>query len=681
MSGFRIPTMTKRVEFTNLAVDGSFEDVSHNWNCWLANPTDTSQAKDGSRSLKLGGDALASSMAAVSLIAGHKYYGREYIKTAGELTAADCRFELVGAVNGVEKAFIFGWNRGNYPDWTAISGIITSDGAYSFGLRTFTVGGSCSAWVDSIVVIDLTAACGAGNEPSKEWCDANIPFFSGSYTVDIPLNSPIQMPVAGLKIPIVPDGYTQLEYIESTGVQYLPSVTVPRDFKIEVTISAKTTGAYQNIFDNSAAQPMLWIDQNKQLELDINKTGYYMDDNKHHIVVDYLDSIAELYVDGVLVNSFSRVHINSCTPSMFNRFGAQCFNGKIYGFKVSDSNGTITECFPARRNSDGVVGVYDRINGAFYTNAGSGTFIAGSNGGGAVVTKITDASGRVIWSVTNKPTEDCIIFSSATQFSLGVRSPEWNGTMQFNNGGGWDTWNGSLIMSGVTNNRHYIRVRGIGNTIVSGSGSGYWDLNSNSGDSIECSGNIETLLDYNQVKAGNHPTMADNCFAWMFSGCRWLTTSPDLPATTLSNNCYAHMFDGCSALQVAPSLPAPALATSCYEGMFYRCTALRNAPKLPAAILADACYKSMFYMCSALTTIPALPAISLTNNCYAEMFAYCYLAVSATQTSTCTKQYRIPSAGSGTAWSTSLTDMFSGSSLATPSINTTFYIGDSITIV
>ena len=167
----------------NLAVDGSFEDALNNWNCWLAEPTDTSQAKDGSCSLKLGGDALAGSKGAIPLVAGHKYYGREYIKTAGELTAADCRFELCGAVDGVEKAFVFGWNRGNYPDWTIISDVITVDGTYTdgFGLRTFTVGGSVNAWVDSIVVIDLTEAFGAGQEPSKEWCDLNIPYFDGEY--------------------------------------------------------------------------------------------------------------------------------------------------------------------------------------------------------------------------------------------------------------------------------------------------------------------------------------------------------------------------------------------------------------------------------------------------------------------------------------------------------------------
>lgn len=175
-------------EATNLVVDGSFENVSGNWICWLAEPTDTSQAKYGTQSLKLGGDALAATAAAVVLIYGHKYYGREYIKTEGQLDAADCRFELVGVVNGAEKAYVFGWNRGNYPNWSIISNIVTidHDTTDGFGIRTFTVGGTVNAWVDGLIVIDLTATYGAGNEPTKEWCDANIPFFNGVGAVPNP---------------------------------------------------------------------------------------------------------------------------------------------------------------------------------------------------------------------------------------------------------------------------------------------------------------------------------------------------------------------------------------------------------------------------------------------------------------------------------------------------------------
>lgn len=170
---------------TNMLSDGSFENVASNWNCWLAEPTDTSQAKDGTQSLKLGGDALAATQSTIPIVTGHTYYGREYIKTDGELTASDCRFEVIGGTDNGEHSFVFGWNRGNYPDWTAISSVITVDQtpASSYGLRTFTVGGSVSAWVDSIVLIDLTEAFGEGNEPDKEWCDKHIPYFDSTYAV------------------------------------------------------------------------------------------------------------------------------------------------------------------------------------------------------------------------------------------------------------------------------------------------------------------------------------------------------------------------------------------------------------------------------------------------------------------------------------------------------------------
>ena len=38
-------------------------------------------------------------------------------------------------------------------------------------------------WFDGIMLIDLTATFGAGCEPTKTWCDANIPFFTGTKTI------------------------------------------------------------------------------------------------------------------------------------------------------------------------------------------------------------------------------------------------------------------------------------------------------------------------------------------------------------------------------------------------------------------------------------------------------------------------------------------------------------------
>nr|DAF40623.1 MAG TPA: Extracellular arabinanase, arabinanase, arabinotriose, Geobacillus stearothermophilus [Caudoviricetes sp.] len=38
-------------------------------------------------------------------------------------------------------------------------------------------------YLDDIILIDLTESFGAGNEPTREWCDENIPYFEDSYTL------------------------------------------------------------------------------------------------------------------------------------------------------------------------------------------------------------------------------------------------------------------------------------------------------------------------------------------------------------------------------------------------------------------------------------------------------------------------------------------------------------------
>ena len=173
-------SQSNSIWLTNLVFDGSFENADSNWITWSTTPTDTTQARYGIQSLKLGGDSLARSTIEKPIV-GHKYYGREWIKTNGELTADDCRFEILSEGIVPEEAHVFSWNKGNYPNWTMISSIIPINKARadSYQVRTFTIGGSVDAWVDGLMIIDLTASFGEGKEPTKEWCDANIPYFEG----------------------------------------------------------------------------------------------------------------------------------------------------------------------------------------------------------------------------------------------------------------------------------------------------------------------------------------------------------------------------------------------------------------------------------------------------------------------------------------------------------------------
>ena len=140
-------------------------------------------------------------------------------------------------------------------------------------------------------------------------------------------------------------------------------------------------------------------------------------------------------------------------------------------------------------------------------------------------------------------------FASPEVFSISAPK-NWDGKIEYTNGSGWKTWDGSAIASGEIENNHCIYLRGIRNTKITGvnSNNAKWNI---SGTNIACNGDIDRLLDYSAVKSGKRPTMASYCYAYMFSGCTNLTTVPSLPATTLTANCYAYMFQRCKKIKLS----------------------------------------------------------------------------------------------------------------------------------
>ena len=290
-----------------------------------------------------------------------------------------------------------------------------------------------------------------------------------------------------------------------------------------------------------------------------------------------------------------------------------------------------------------------------------------------------------------------------TCVSLTIVAPRFtNATFRFTiKPENWTAWDGSEISS--VEGKLYLR--GTENTRVSSDSSGTYSQFIISETAVECVGNIETLLDWQTVLNGEHPTMADYCYYNMFSGCTSLTTAPSLPATTLANGCYQTMFFGCTSLTTAPALPATTLATNCYNCMFYGCTSLTTAPDLPSTTLANYCYYNMFFGCTSLTTAPALPATTLASNCYYLMFSNCSslttapslpatiladecygfmfygctnLKVSATQTGIYQYEWRIPTEGTISStkndWNKNTFTNTGGTFTSNPAINTTYYL-------
>ena len=308
-----------------------------------------------------------------------------------------------------------------------------------------------------------------------------------------------------------------------------------------------------------------------------------------------------------------------------------------------------------------------------------------------------------------------LTFSSTNNFTLSVEnlSKNWDGTLEyFTSDGTWTVWDGAQALVANANDGEYaLYLRGIGNTVITGSSSSSrtgWVL---IGTDIKCIGNIENLLDYATVKSGKHPNMSSHCYCYMFedcvnltkapdlpaetltercyfymfSRCTSLTKAPELPAITLASHCYEKMFQGCTSLTQAPALPATMLAIQCYDGMFYGCTSLTQAPALPATTLANYCYDDMFYGCTSLTQVPILPATTLARECYNDMFASCTnLKLSSTKTDEYIQEYRIPSSENGVTATNALNGMFfstGGTFTGTPSINTTYYLSSNNMIV
>ena len=190
----------------------------------------------------------------------------------------------------------------------------------------------------------------------------------------------------------LPEGYTEVEYIESSGTQYIQTNIVPRDTKTECdfqfsvaaesTIVGKWDGSNQRYY---AVQ----IDANKKFKFgnrsNTSKWTGGSDTNRHTIVFN--DSSHGAYLDNSLKATDSTFACTggSCGIGLFAR---TCYNeptesyasGKIFHVKFTNNatDEVLGEFIPCVRDADSVAGMYDLVTNAFFGNNGTGSFTAGS---------------------------------------------------------------------------------------------------------------------------------------------------------------------------------------------------------------------------------------------------------------------------------------------------------------
>lgn len=182
-----------------------------------------------------------------------------------------------------------------------------------------------------------------------------------------------------------------------------------------------------------------------------------------------------------------------------------------------------------------------------------------------------------------------------------------------------------------------LRLRGTNVTGTAENANKYATISLSRDVKVKCTGDIRTLLDYNDYKNVN---TANARFCYLFNKCNVLTSAPKLPAKDLADNCYRNMFEECTSIAETPELPAKIMADHCYYYMFRKCTTIEKAPDLPATKLAPYCYTDMFSGCTALTEVPDLLVKDLPEGCYQSMFVSCEALVNGPKVSATTiKQY------------------------------------------
>ena len=182
----------------------------------------------------------------------------------------------------------------------------------------------------------------------------------------------------------LPSDYIQLEYIQSSGSQYINTGFKPnQDTKISITVDFPLSGTS-------------WL-YGGRTSAGSNSLGFLCEGNSKYRF-DYASSTNELatkptgkftidsdknkcYINGELV--FTATYTTFASPVnmyIFNNNNNGSLSGgssaKLYNCSIYD-NGVLIRNFIPCKNESSTVGLYDSVNNQFYQNAGSGTFVAG----------------------------------------------------------------------------------------------------------------------------------------------------------------------------------------------------------------------------------------------------------------------------------------------------------------
>lgn len=191
----------------------------------------------------------------------------------------------------------------------------------------------------------------------------------------------------------LPSEYQQVEYIESTGTQYIDTgIKLNQDSKIITEIQLTNDGSQPNaIFGSRTSSTennfecVSSSSSNVGIRIDFqsyetNRLTTEFNNEKNYILISKtLMQIGERTKRQISYTDFE-------TPSncyIFYVSGGNIYGQKarmkLYNFKIYQNDVLIKDFIPCYKKINNEIGLYDLVSNTFFTNAGTGVFLKGSN--------------------------------------------------------------------------------------------------------------------------------------------------------------------------------------------------------------------------------------------------------------------------------------------------------------
>ena len=179
---------------------------------------------------------------------------------------------------------------------------------------------------------------------------------------------------------IVPagSGYTQVEYLQSDGGQYINTGIQAEGTKWNVMANAVSTSGEGLLVAYGSAGGTYVSQVNGRWSVGLSSVPYIGDSTvKTNITVDWTTSGTTIVYINDTMRQGSRNGSGDSNVLLMNYNDRYPFTGKVYSALATNANNVMVfDGVPARRDSDSVLGMYDTVSGNFFTNAGSGEFTA-----------------------------------------------------------------------------------------------------------------------------------------------------------------------------------------------------------------------------------------------------------------------------------------------------------------